>query len=46
MLAKVVMSKEGLVNNFGIQDGKYLYWTDEVNTELPIIIREGDDTPL
>eukprot|EP00347_Sterkiella_histriomuscorum_P001168 403373066 len=43
---KVIMSQEGFVKNFNLSSGKYLYWTDDVNVELPIIIREGDQVPI
>lgn len=35
---QVILSKEALIKNFNIDSGKYLYWTDDVNVELPIII--------
>lgn len=36
------LSKQALIDNFRIEDGKNLYWTDSTNVELPIILREGD----
>lgn len=35
----VIMSSKGYQNLVGTQDGKNLYWTNEIDTELPIKIR-------
>ncbi len=43
---KAVISKEALIKNFGISDGRNLYWTDSKDVELPVLLREGDDIPL
>ncbi len=42
----IVMTKEGLLSNFNISKGKFLYWTDDKDVELPIIIRKGDTIPI
>lgn len=34
------------MKNFSLQSGKYLYWTDDINVELPIILQEGDSFPI
>ena len=35
----VVMSSKGYQNLVGTHDGKNLYWTTDIDTELPIKIR-------
>jgi hypothetical protein len=35
----VIMSSKGYQNLVGTQDGKNLYWTNEIDAELPIKIR-------
>lgn len=40
------ISQHGYQHNFGITDGKYLYWTTEKDVELPVIIRPGDNVPV
>jgi hypothetical protein len=42
----IVITKEGLLNNYNIKNGKLLYWTEDKDVELPIIIREGDKIPI
>lgn len=42
---KLIISKEAYVDNFQINDGKFLYWTDDKEVELPIIIGAKDDVP-
>lgn len=34
------------MNNYGLKNGKLLYWTDDKDVELPIIMREGDTIPI
>jgi hypothetical protein len=40
------MTLNSFTKLFPEMDGKYLYWTDDVNKELPIIITEGDKVPI
>ena len=41
-----MISKHALISNYGLCDGRDLYWTDQKDIELPIIVKEGDDVPL
>jgi hypothetical protein len=44
----VMMSTKGYSNLVNAQDGKNLYWTTEIDTELPIKIRTsgyGSEAP-
>lgn len=43
---RAIISKESLVKNFNIQDGRGLYWTDDTSIELPILIQPNDTIPI
>ena len=40
------ISQESYQKNFGIEDGKYLYWTVDKDVELPIIVGAGDNVSV
>jgi len=44
----VLMSTKGYKNLVGSEDGKNLFWTTDINTELPIKMKQfgpGSETP-
>ena len=43
---RAIISKDSYAENFNSQNGKNLYWTDNANTELPVIISPADEIPL
>ena len=45
----VVMSSKGYQNLVNSQDGKNLYWTTDIDTELPIKVKTsgfGSESPM
>lgn len=45
----VVMSSKGYSQLISTEDGKNLFWTDDINTELPIKVRysgPGSEQPI
>ncbi len=43
---RVIYARDTLERNFNIENGKYLFWSDDVNTEMPIVLSPDDDVPL
>jgi hypothetical protein len=42
----IFMSKEALIANFHVKDGRNVFWTTDKDVELPIILKPGDNVPI